>query len=138
MMSFAHTATIWMTLPSSFRLLMVQVCIWPRTLSPSIMNPPPYWSESCRKEIAPSFLMKTWLQAEGAVAHEPFNSNAFAGVPRTIQLDASAEPRASTLDFICLSLQKQLSSPRRLKVVIEQTTGELCATKRLPPFGGGS
>src|ERR1700685_2611023 len=109
MISSAHFATIWMTLPSSFRLLMVQVCIWPRTLSPSMMNPPPYWSESCRNDIAPSFLMKTCPQAEGEVAHEPLNSNAFAGVPKAIQLAASAGTSACILDFICLSLQVNLA-----------------------------
>ena len=42
MMSLAQAAIIWMTSPSSFRVLMVQLCIWPRTRLPSRMNPPPY------------------------------------------------------------------------------------------------
>src|SRR5271155_5885490 len=109
MISSAHLATIWMRLPSSFRLLMVQVCIWPRILSPSRMNPPPYWSESCRNDIAPSFLMKTWPQAEGSVAHEPLYSNAFARVPKAIQLATNAGTSASILNFICLSLQGNLA-----------------------------
>src|ERR1700754_5240540 len=97
-----------MTLPSSLRLLMVHVCIWPRILFPSIMNPPPYWSESCRKEIAPSFLMKTLPQLEASVAQEPLVSNAFAGVPQ-IEEDTSAEIRTSILDFIVRSPQANFS-----------------------------
>src|SRR3954464_13405145 len=94
---------------------MVQVCIWPRTLSPSKMTPPPYWSESCRKEIAPSFLMKTWPHAEAEVAHEPFRSTAFAGVTTAIKLAASVEVRANVLNFMQFLLMCRRWRPDRLQ-----------------------
>jgi hypothetical protein len=97
-MSVAHAARMWTVLPSSFLAFILHVCICPRIRSPSRMKPPPNSSESVRNEISLPFLAKTLLHTDASVAHAPFKSVAFAGLPKARQPTANVVINIAILD----------------------------------------